>query len=104
MSQEDKLVHLRFSKEYLKSILSIFVNISLTLLPIFASDFPSEDRHQFYLFLMKWFKIAPKVVDHYIDLFGGAPITMRDFISKCEEHKIFDVLSIRLAAQEVHQK
>ena len=101
MSQEDKLAHLRFSKEHLRSLLSIFVNISLTLLPIFASDFPPEDRRQFYLFLMQWFKIAPKVIDHYVDLFGDGPITMRNFISKCEEHNIFDVLSIREVAKEL---
>ena len=99
MSQEDKLAHLRFSKEQLRCILSIFVNISLTLLPIYASDFPPEDRRKFYKFLMQWTKRTPIVIDHYLALFKGGPITMRDFIESCERHKVFDVLSIREVAK-----
>ena len=99
LSRENKLETLKFTKEQLRCILSIFVNISLTLLPIYASDFPPEDRRKFYKFLMQWTKRTPIVIDHYLALFKGGPITMKEFITACEKHDVFNVLEIRKVAK-----
>ena len=54
------------SKEQLRCILSIFVNISLTLLPLYASDFPLQDRRKYYKLLMQWTRRSPKVVEQFL--------------------------------------
>lgn len=40
------------STDQLKCIVSIFVNIALVLLPMYASDYPLKDRRQYYMFLV----------------------------------------------------
>ncbi len=68
----------KLSKEQLKCIISIFVNISLTLLPLYASDYPPSDRRNYYKLLMQWTKRAPAVIEHFLFEFKlGGPISMR---------------------------
>mmetsp|Transcript_30591 Transcript_30591/g.37736 ORF Transcript_30591/g.37736 Transcript_30591/m.37736 type:complete len:158 (+) Transcript_30591:610-1083(+) len=100
MSLEEKLGHLRLSREQLRCILSIFVNISLTLLPIYASDYPLEDRRKFYKLLMQWTRRTPIVIDHYLSLFkNGGPVTMKAFIEGSAQYDVFNVLAIREVAK-----
>ena len=44
------------SKEQLKCIISIFVNVALVLLPMYASDYPPKDRRNYYRLLVQWTK------------------------------------------------
>jgi len=99
MMEEDKMNHIKLSNENLRCIISIFVNISLTLLPIYGSDYPPQDRRKYYKLLMQWTRRSPAVIEHFMGLFRYGAITMNDFIKSCEEHKAFNVLEIREVAK-----
>jgi len=55
-SQEKQFGEVMLSRDQLNCIISIFVNISLVLLPIYSSDFPCRDKRVFYKFLVQWTK------------------------------------------------
>lgn len=84
--------------------MSIFVNVTLILLPLFAADFPHDDpmRVNFYKILMDWTRRTPAVINHYLSLFNGdsGPINMLFFIDKCQKLDIFNVLKIREVANK----
>ena len=54
------------TKEQLTSIVQIIVNVSLTLLPLYASDFPSEDKRSFVKTLIQWFQRKNSCVEALI--------------------------------------
>lgn len=72
-SHEDDLEETMLSQEQLKCVISIFVNISLVLLPIFASDFPCRDKRNYYKYLVQWTKRSQNVIDHFVNEFRGGP-------------------------------
>ena len=108
---EQQLATTILSKEQLKCIISIFVNISLVLLPMYASDYPPKDRRQYYKFLVQWTKRSQAVIDHFMIEFrntngpGGrnsnlsSRITMKQFVNACEAQDIFNVMHIRGVAK-----
>ena len=51
-----QLKEIVLSSEQLKCILTIFVNVSLILLPLYASDYPSIDKRQYFKLLVQWAK------------------------------------------------
>ena len=53
-------------KQQLSCIISVIVNMSLIILPIYASDYPRKDKRDYYTTLMRWFKISKAVIQHYI--------------------------------------
>ena len=94
-------------RDQLKCILSIFVNLALVLLPLYASDYPFTDKKNYNRLLVQWTKRSQSVIDHYISMFKGGEelaaatgrISMRQFIDSCKKHDIFNVLQIRDAAK-----
>ena len=48
----NQLKEIALTSEQLKCILTIFVNISLILLPLYASDYPSIDKRQYFKLLV----------------------------------------------------
>ena len=96
------------SNDQLKCILTIFVNIALILLPLYASDYPSIDKRGYFKLLVQWAKRTQSVVDHYMTEFKGGqfvtsvtgPITVLDFIQKSKQLEIFNVLQIREVAKK----
>ena len=54
--QGDRMRESMLSKEQLKCIISIFVNVALVLLPMYASDYPPKDRRNYYRLLVQWTK------------------------------------------------
>ena len=99
LGPDEKMAHLSLTKEQVRCILSIFVNISLTLLPIYASDYPPQDRRKYYKFLMQWTRRSGAVIDHFMGLITHDSIKMLKFISACEEHNVFNVQGIRDVAK-----
>ena len=79
--------------------MTIFVNISLTLLPIYASDYPRKDKRNYFSLLIKWSRRSNTVIDHYVKEFVGDGITgrisVRNFIETAKKLDIFNVLEIR---------
>ena len=59
------------SNDQLKCILTIFVNIALILLPLYASDYPSIDKRGYFKLLVQWAKRTQSVVEHYMTEFKG---------------------------------
>lgn len=97
-SQADTLSNIQLSTEQLKCIVSIFVNLSLILLPLFATeDCPPDARANYNGILMMWTRRTPAVINHYLSLFNvdNGPIDMLFFIDKCQKLDIFNVLKIR---------
>ena len=94
----------------LRQILSIFVNISLKLLPVYASDFPPQDKRSYFKFLVQWARRSQAVIDHFICKFkqnenatnSKSRISMRRFVEACKEQDIFNVLSIREVAKSTN--
>ena len=92
---------IQFSKEELRCIISIFVNIALILLPIFAADFPTNDRYHFQKLLIEWTKRSSAVIDHFLKIFEeGGPISLLRFVENCQKSEIFNVLKIREVAKQ----
>ena len=49
---EDRLRDTMMTHKQLRQIISIFVNISLKLLPVYASDFPPQDKRSYSKFVV----------------------------------------------------
>ena len=75
------------------------MNIALTLLPIYASDYPRKDKRNYFSLLIKWSRRSNAVIDHYMKEFTGesisGQISVRDFIETAKRLDIFNVLEIR---------
>ena len=85
----------------MRCILSIFVNISLTLLPIYGSDFPPRDRRKYYKFLMQWTRRSGAVTDELMSMIGDERPKMLHFINACEKHDLFNVQEIREISKRI---
>jgi hypothetical protein len=77
--------------------------MSLTLLPLYASDFPGKDKKNYYGLLIKWARRNQLVIDHYIQAFTGSVnitgrISVRQFIETAKKLDIYNVLEIRQVA------
>ena len=91
----------------MQCIVSTFVNISLILLPLYASDFPSAGKGNFYRLLIEWNKRRERVVQHLLTEFVGlskelnplSRVSVKDFIEKSQRLEIFEVLMIRQIAK-----
>ena len=77
----------------LRQIISIFVNISLKLLPVYASDFPPQDKRTYFKFIVQWARRSQAVIDHFICKFKNnenaanskSRISFRRFVEACKE-------------------
>ena len=88
------------NKQQLKCILNILVNVALTLLPLYASDYPRKDKRNYYSLLIRWARRSQAVIDHYVNEFTGegnvtGRISVRHFIDTARKIDIFNVLEIR---------
>ena len=92
-------------REDLKHIITIFVNLSLVLLPLYGTDFPTKDRRSYYRLVIQWYKKTGDVIDTIIRDFksgkegASGRITMRQFVDQCHTHDIFNVIKIREIAK-----
>ena len=95
------------TKDQLRCIVSIMVNIALILIPLYASDFPSSDKRTYYKLLLQWTKRSQAVIDNLLSEFKGGPgsknmsgrISMQNFIDTAKRLNLYDVLSVRELAK-----
>lgn len=107
LDYEKRLTDTFLSREQLHCIVSTFVNVSLALLPLYASDFPSADKGNFLRLLVDWNKRRERVVQQFVTEFTGLSkelnplgrVTVREFIEKAQRVDIFEVLMIRQVAK-----
>ena len=96
------------SSQQLRCIISIFVNIALILLPLYAADYPSVDKNDYFKLLSQWSKRSQQVINHYITEFKGGQfseavsgrISVMQFVEKAKKLEIFNVLQIREVAKK----
>ncbi len=53
----------------IKQILMIFVSISLNLLPYFASDYPENDKSQYYQIYCQWNSMKDRIIEKMMNNF-----------------------------------
>lgn len=95
------------TKDQLRCIVSIFVNLALVLIPLYASDFPSNDKRAYYKLLLQWTKRSQAVTENLLSEFKGGPgsknlsgrISMQTFIDSAKRLEIYDVLQVREMAK-----
>lgn len=106
----------------IRRIFAIFANLSLTLLPAYASDYPENNKdnskNNYYKLILNWNKHKYQVVSVMTDNFcssvenglkGDAPdggfseLQISQFISRGELHpEYFNVVGIRDLADSIH--
>ena len=74
ITMRGRLEETMLSAQQLKCIISIFVNLALTLLPLYAADYPTNGKRGYYKLLTQWSKRSNQVVDHYITEFKGGQL------------------------------
>ena len=96
---ESHLAETFISPQQLKCIVSIFVNLALVLLPLYAADFPSDDKSAYLKTIIQWSNRSQQVINHYITEFTNyelqsmsGRVSGRQFIEKSKELQIFNVL------------
>jgi hypothetical protein len=90
LDHERILAETFLSREQLLCIVTTFVNISLILLPLYASDFPSADKGNFFRLLVEWNKRRDRVVQHFFAEFTGLSkelnplgrVSIKEFVDK----------------------
>merc|ERR1712083_60403 len=109
VTMQGKLMETYISQSSLRCIVSIFVNLALVLLPLYAVDYPSVDKRDYMKLLIQWSKRCNQVISHYISEFKGGDfsnqsmsgrISAIQFIEKAQELQIFNVLQIREVAKK----
>ena len=89
------------TKEQLDCIIEVIVNVSLVMLPIYASDFPSGDKQQYMKMQVQWYQKRHMIAEKLAKSFKTVPhgdiklITVRNFIDKARQTDLFDVMAIR---------
>lgn len=53
----------------IKQIFMIFVALAVNLLPFYASDFPENDKSQFYQIYCQWNSMKDKIIDIMVKSF-----------------------------------
>ena len=53
------------TQQQLNTIITIFINIALLLLPLFSADYPGMDMRDFSKLVIQWQERAKSVIDHY---------------------------------------
>ena len=81
--------------------MTTFVNIALILLPLYASDFPSDNKCNYFRLLVEWHKRSKRVVEHFVSEITGRElnplgrVSIKDFIERTQRLDIFEVMMIR---------
>lgn len=107
LAQEKRLQETFLSREQLNCIVQTFVNVSLILLPLYASDFPSSDKRAYFRLLVEWHKRSPRVAESLLTEFTGfskalnplGHCSIQDFIDKSRRADIFEIMMIRQMAK-----
>ena len=104
---ESHLAETYISPQQLKCIVSIFVNLALVLLPLYAVDYPSDDKSAYLKTIIQWSNRSQQVINHYITEFTNyelqslsGRVSGLQFIEKSKELQIFNVLQIREVAKK----
>jgi len=71
LEYEQKLSENYLAREQLECIVGTFVNMALILLPLYASDFPYEDKRNYFRLLVEWHKRTPRVTERIVSEFIG---------------------------------
>lgn len=80
-------------------ILTTVVSVAVTILPLFASDFPSSDKRTYFKILQEW----PMKMDTLIEQLRleiskesvTGRVSAKHFIKKATQLKIYDVIVLR---------
>ena len=82
----------------MRLILHTIVASYLVVLPLYASDFPSDDKCGYFRLLQEWPTRVPIVAEHLRRLIAKDSVTGRvpasQFMQKAKEFRIFDGNSI----------
>jgi len=90
----------------LNCVVTTFVNLSLILLPLYASDFPSDNKGNYFRLLVEWHKRSKRVIEHFVSELSGRQISgahgrvsVKDFVERAQRLDIFEVMMIRQIAK-----
>ena len=110
-SMEEPTKMARLTKDQLHCIVSIIVNVSLTLLPLYASDVDQENRRTFVRTLIQWHQRSESCVQTLIqqikakammrETYSGQSslITVRQLVDAAKSLDLFNVVMIRELAK-----
>ncbi len=85
-------------EQEIRLIFTVFVAVTLKLLPLYSSDYPDQDKSKYYKFFCQWDYMQSDLVDLLLDTFcrGEKKITQNEFIARSNEyHYFFDTLGLR---------
>ena len=107
-SIQSKLNEKILPQKQLKTIVTIFINVALILLPLFSADYPGMDMRDYTKHVIQWQERAQQVINHYMQEFYGGQfsskfsgsISVSQFIERSRALDIFNVLQIREVAKK----
>jgi hypothetical protein len=99
--QNESLSETYLDIEQVSSIVSTIANVSLILLPLYASDFPSGDKRHYFKLLVDWHHRCPLVIEHLVNelIEDKTQLSATEFIAKAQKLDMFEVLMLREVAK-----
>ncbi len=82
----------------IRQIFTIYVAVSLKLLPLYSSDYPDQDKSKYYKLYCQWDYMQNELVELLLDTFcrSDKKITQNEFIQRSIDYNyFFDTLGLR---------